>query len=222
MSVRFVYFDLGNVLIRFSVHRMINQLAELTEQTPEDVYSQMFDEQRYRSFELGKISVDEFLDQICENLDNKPDRDDLIHALNDIFWANDPVLPIARKLAKLDFPRGILSNTNQLHWEYVESAFPRIWDAFPKHKLASFAVHALKPFDEIYKIAYEEAKQEIPDLQPGEILFVDDLDPNVEAAKKFGFQTIHYTDFDSFLAEYKTFDLPVPSRYLQDEQQKQE
>lgn len=214
MSVRFVYFDLGNVLIRFSVHRMLTQLAEVTEQPAEFVHSLVFDEQRYRNFEVGAVSVDEFLAQFCESLEKKPDRENLINALNDIFWANDPILPIARKLAKLNFPRGILSNTNQLHWEYIENAFPRIWDAFPEHKLASFAVHALKPFPEIYKIAYEEAKREIPDLLPGEILFIDDLEANVNAAKEFGFQTIHYVDFDSFLAEYKTFELPVPSRYL--------
>lgn len=216
MSVRFVYFDLGNVLIRFSVHRMLTQVAELLGQTPEFVHSQMFDEQRYRNFEVGAVSIDEFVDQLCESLETKPNRDDFLNALNDIFWANDPMLPIARKLAKLNFPRGILSNTNQLHWEYVENAFPRIWDAFPDHKISSFAVHALKPFPEIYKIAYEEAKREIPDLQPNEILFIDDLEANVEAAKQFGFQTIHYTEFDAFLAEYKTFDLPVPSRYLEE------
>ncbi|MBQ9875064.1 MAG: HAD family phosphatase [Thermoguttaceae bacterium] len=217
MSIRFVYFDLGNVLLRFSVHRMLSQLAEATGLPLEDVQTLCFDEGRYRGYEIGETSTEEFLDALCDAVGTKPNRDDLVRAINDIFWANDPVLPIVRKLAKLGVPRGILSNTNPLHWGYVEEAFPRIWDCFPEHKLASHLVRALKPFPEIYQIALDDAKKEIPDLQPSEVLFIDDLAPNVEGAKKFGFQTIHYVDFDSFLEQYKTFELPVPSRYLQRE-----
>ena len=151
----------------------------------------------------------------------EPNRDDLIHAINDVFWANDPILPIARKLAKLDVPRGILSNTNPLHWSYLETAFPRIWDFFPRHKLASFQVKALKPFPEIYQIALEEAKTELPDLLPNEVLLIDDLEDNVKAAQEFGFQTIHYVEFEPFLEEYKKTGLPVPSRYKDEEEEQQ-
>ena len=215
MSVRFVYFDLGNVLIRFSVHRMISQLVAVTEKSETEVRSMLFDYQRYRSYEIGETSTEEFLSQVYESLQpQEPNRDDLIHAINDVFWANDPILPIARKLAKSDVPRGILSNTNPLHWSYLETAFPRIWDFFPRHKLASFQVKALKPFPEIYQIAFDDAKRSVPDLLPGETLFIDDLQANVDGAAKFGFQTIHYVDFDSFLVEYKKTNLPVPTRYL--------
>ena len=222
MSVRFVYFDLGNVLIRFSVHRMISQLVAVTEKSETEVRSMLFDYQRYRSYEIGETSTEEFLSQVYESLQpQEPNRDDLIHAINDVFWANDPILPIARKLAKLDVPRGILSNTNPLHWSYLETAFPRIWDFFPRHKLASFQVKALKPFPEIYQIALEEAKTELPDLLPNEVLLIDDLEDNVKAAQEFGFQTIHYVEFEPFLEEYKRTGLPVPSRYKDEEEEQQ-
>lgn len=214
MTVRFVYFDLGNVLIRFSVHRMLCQLAEATQRPEADVRSLFFDENRYRDFETGETSAEEFFDRLRDALQVETDSETLTRALDDIFWANDPILPIVRKLAKHNFPRGILSNTNELHWRYVENAFPRIWDCFPDHKLASCRVRALKPFPEIYRIALDEARKELPDLQPNEVLFIDDLEANVVAARDFGFQTIHYVEFEPFLAEYKTFGLPVPSRYL--------
>lgn len=215
MTVRFVYFDLGNVLIRFSVHRMLTQIARTTEQEPEYVKSVLFDKQCYRAYEKGEISTEDFLAYLGDKLGIDPRDEQFSHAFNDIFWANDPILPIARKLAKLNFPRGILSNSNQLHWKYLEEAFPRIWDFFPDHKLVSFEVKALKPYSEIYKIAYENAKRDIPDLKPEETLFIDDLEANVVGAKEFGFQTIQYTDFETFLNEYKTFNLPVPSRYIE-------
>ena len=214
MPIRFVYFDLGNVLIHFSVHRMLCQLAELAQKSEAEIQELLFDEQRYRGYEVGEKSTEEFLDMICQSLESTPDRDALIHAICDIFWANDPILSIARKLSTTDFPRGILSNTNPLHWRYVETAFPRIWGFFPNHKIASFEARSLKPFPEIYQIAFDDAKREIPDLQPNEVLLIDDLEANVKAAQEFGFQTIHYTEFDDFLIEYKKTGLPLPSRYV--------
>lgn len=124
MPIRFVYFDLGNVLIHFSVHRMLCQLAELAQKSEAEIQELLFDEQRYRGYEVGEKSTEEFLDMICQSLESTPDRDALIHAICDIFWANDPILSIARKLSTTDFPRGILSNTNPLHWRYIEMAFP--------------------------------------------------------------------------------------------------
>ena len=214
MSIRFVYFDLGNVLLCFSVHRICCQLAEVAQTTEAEIREKLFDDQRYRQYELGEISTEDYYEQACANLEHKPSLDEFSEAICNVFWANDPILPIVRKLAKFNVPRGILSNTNPVHWNYIENAFPRVWDAFEDCRLASFEVHALKPFREMYDAAFREAKRLIPDLQPGEILFIDDLEPNVQGAREYGFQTIHYVDFDQFLEEYKKTGLPVPSRYL--------
>lgn len=165
-------------------------------------------------YERGELSTEEYFEQVCKKYEHKPSIEEFTDAINDIFWTNDLILPIVRKLAKLNFPRGIVSNTNPSHWSYIENAFPRIWNAFEDHKLASFNVGTLKPFPEIFEAAYRDAKRSIADLKPDEILFIDDTQANIEGAAKFGFQTIHYVNFDQFLTEYKKTDLPVPSRYL--------
>ncbi len=213
MAIRFVYFDLGNVLLHFSVHRIVCQLAECFETTEAEVCASFFDDSRYRQYERGEISTEDYYEQFCSSFTIKPSLESFLNAINDVFWTNDPILPIVRKLAKLNFPRGILSNTNPAHWEYIEHAFPRIWEFFDDHKLASFEVKTIKPFPEIYEIAYRDALRTVPDLQKDEVLFIDDLEANVKAAQDYGFQTIHYVDFDGFLQEYKQTGLPVPSRY---------
>jgi len=214
MSIRFVYFDLGNVLLHFSVHRIVSQLAQVVNAEENDVQAALFDDQNYRSYEIGDISEEEYFSRFRRALGTTVEPEPMIDAVNEVFWANDPILPIVRKLAKTNFPRGVLSNTNEGHWKYLENAFPRIWDCFPKHRIASFEKKALKPFREIYEIAFQDAREEVPDLQVDEVLFIDDLEDNVRGAAEFGFKTIHYVDFDQFLAEYKTFGIPVPSRYL--------
>ncbi len=213
MSIRFVYFDLGNVLLHFSVRRIVSQLAKVVNVEENDVQAALFDDQNYRSYEIGDISEEEYFCRFREALGIDVALEPMRDAVNEIFWANDPILPIVRKLSKTNFPRGILSNTNEGHWKYLESAFPRIWDCFPEHKIASFEKKALKPFREIYEIALQDARNEIPDLKADEVLFIDDLEDNARGAAEFGFKTIHYVDFDQFLGEYKTFGLPIPSRY---------
>ncbi len=213
MSVRFVYFDLGNVLLHFSIRRIVGQLAQVVNAEESDVQEAFFNNQNYRSYEIGEISEEEFFNRFRNALGTNVETEPMIDAVNEVFWANDPILPIIRKLAKTNFPRGILSNTNEGHWKYLENAFPRIWDCFPEHKIASFEKKALKPFPEIYEIALQDARKELPDLKADEVLFIDDLEENARGAAEFGFKTIHYVDFDQFLGEYKTFGLPIPSRY---------
>lgn len=40
---------------------------------------------------------------------------------------------------------------------------------------------------------------------PSEILFIDDMIKNIEAAKKAGLATIHYTDYPHFSSQIKSF-----------------
>ncbi|MDO5309134.1 MAG: HAD family phosphatase [Planctomycetia bacterium] len=220
MTIRFVYFDLGNVLLFFSAHRMFSQVAKALNVSEHDLQSILVDKEQYRQYALGRISTQEYFQFVCETLGVQGDLNDFLTAVNDIFWSNDPIFPILYKLAKHNFPRGVLSNTIDVHWKYIEEAYPRIWDLFPQHKLASCQVGALKPDREIYQIALDDARKEIPDLKPEEVLFIDDLIPNVEGARQFGFQAIHYVDFDSFLEQYKQTGLPTPSRYLMEPSEK--
>lgn len=209
-KIRFIYFDLGNVLLKFSLQRLLHQVAELVETDEEQVRTVMFADKKYFALESGEITGRDYFAHVCEGFGKKVPIEELLAATNDIFWVNEPILPLVRHLSKSLFPRGILSNTGPSHWEYTTSAFPCIWELFPRHRIASFQVKCLKPFEKIYQIALEEARKEIPNLQPDEILFVDDLLENIKAAKQFGFEGIVYTEIEPVLATFARLELPVP------------
>ncbi len=208
--VRFIYFDLGNVLLKFSVRRLLHQVAELAEVPDASVKEAFFDDKKYMAYEMGQIDGIEYFAHICRQLGKTIPSDELVAAASDIFWVNEPVLPVLRHLAGELFPRGILSNTGPHHWSYIQTAFPKIMALIPSHRIASFAVHAMKPYPEIYKIALDEARREIPDLTPGQVLFIDDLEENVKGARQFGFQAVHYTDGADLSGELKSRGVPVP------------
>ena len=209
-KVRFVYFDMGNVLLKFSVRRLLHQVAALAEVSDAEAKEVFFDDKKYLAFEMGEISSKEYFAHICRGFGKSLPSEELLAASNDIFWVNEPILPLVRHLAKEFFPRGILSNTGPQHWNYIESAYPRIWKLFPAHRIASFSVHAMKPFPEIYKIALDEARKEIPGLTPEQILLIDDLEENVKGASDFGFQAVQYLETEPLLEALKEFGVPVP------------
>ena len=209
-SVRFVYFDLGNVLLKFSVRRLLHQVAELAEVPDADVKEAFFDDKKYMAYEMGQIDGIEYFAHICRQLGKTVPSEELVAAASDIFWVNEPILPLLRHLAGLLFPRGLLSNTGPHHWTYIQTAFPKILALIPSHRIVSYAVHAMKPYPEIYKIALDEARREIPDLTPGQILLIDDLEENVKGAEEFGFQAVHYQDDVSLEQELKARGLPFP------------
>ncbi|MGI5831677.1 MAG: HAD family hydrolase [Thermoguttaceae bacterium] len=209
-TVRFVYFDLGNVLLKFSVRRLLHQVAELAEVSETDVREALFDDKRYVAYEMGEIDGIEYFAHICRQIGKTIPSDKLVAAINDIFWVNEPILPLIRHLADSFFPRGILSNTGPHHWDYIPFAYPNIWALFPSHRIASFAVHAMKPYPEMFKHALDEARRELPDLAPDQVLLIDDLEENAKGAADFGFRSIHYQDDLPLCEELKKFGVPVP------------
>ncbi|EJN07187.1 HAD family phosphatase [Herbaspirillum sp. YR522] len=52
----------------------------------------------------------------------------------------------------------------------------------------------IKPDARIYQIALARYRAHLADLQPGELVFIDDLKKNVEAAQTLGWHAIHHID----------------------------
>ena len=76
-------------------------------------------------------------------------------------------------------PLGLLSNTNPVHFEYCLRIF-RVLSLIPSHFL-SYQLKAFKPEPEIFARVIDQIS-----LPPEEILYIDDLAENVEAAQAAG------------------------------------
>ena len=65
MPIEFLYFDLGMVLVTFSVERMCRQMAEVAGITPDRVHEVIFQQGLQRRYEVGAISEHEFYEEFC-------------------------------------------------------------------------------------------------------------------------------------------------------------
>ena len=119
MPIRFIYFDLGNVLLKFDHEIACRQTAELTGLTPARVRQIIFTEDLEERYEGGKISSREFYEIICEESGTQPDYSALHLACSNIFTLNAPIVPIVVQLRAAGYRLGILSNTCDAHWQYV-------------------------------------------------------------------------------------------------------
>jgi glucose-1-phosphatase len=197
----FLYFDLGNVLLYFSHERACRQMAEAAstgeiEITPTDVRRAVFESGLEDLYETGQITTAEFYVQFCRQTGTRPDLDRLMHAASDIFWANDSLLPLLGELRLSGHRLGLLSNTNEVHWEHVsQGQYGLLPGAFDVLAL-SYQMGTMKPRHDIFHQAAELAG-----VAPREIFYTDDRPEHIAAAREVGYDAVQYNDTPSLLAE---------------------
>lgn len=184
--IRFVYFDLGKVIVDFDVDKMCRQMADVAGVLPDDIRRVLYQEGLQRQYELGLLTTEGFYEEFCRRLQTRPDPEKLLEAACDIFTLNVQVVPIVCRLALVRFPIGLLSNTCEAHWLYLHRRYRGVMELF-RTGCASYQCHAMKPDAQIFWRAAELAG-----CDPEEIFFVDDNPTNVNGAIAVGFRGMVY------------------------------
>jgi len=191
-NVKAILFDLGGVLINLNYQNTINAFRSLGIDNFENIYSQAQQKNLFNDFETGKISSFHFINRLLDLLPKGCNPNQVVSAWNAMilnFPANR--LDILEKLS-VDYKLFLLSNTNDLHMEKVRRELKkttgRALESFFEKTFLSQEIKLRKPEPEVF---LEVAKQ--IQLDPNEILFVDDSIQHINSAKKIGFQVIHLT-----------------------------
>ena len=193
--IKFIYFDMGGVLLSYDFSKTANAITAKTglngQDVIEDLYTNYIDQ--WNDFELGAISPEDFF-----SLFHLPmSFEDVKKAYNEIFTLKKDTFELVTTLKKKGVPLGVLSNTSQPHWEYVQSTFPELFSQFDV-LLGSHELHLAKPDRQIYLAAAQAAG-----IEPSEILFFDDLNINIIGAKIAGFDAVQFFDAEQAKEELK-------------------
>ncbi len=194
---KFLYFDLGKVLVDFTVERMFRQMAEVAGIDAAAVERAVFDGGLQQQYEIGQISGEEFYDGFCRLTGTRADPQALETAGSDIFVLNVRMLPVVAQLRQAGYPMGILSNTCESHWEHCRRRFRILEACFSRHAL-SYRIKAVKPDAAIF-----HAAAELAGVAPEEIFFTDDTPGHVDGAKAAGFDAVTYTSTHQCVAELR-------------------
>jgi HAD superfamily hydrolase (TIGR01509 family) len=194
--VRSVISDLGKVILFFDNSIFFRKLAEFCPFTAMDIAERVHkNRDLIRSFDTGKISPDGFYREVIKRLDARVDQKTFFTLYCDIFSLNTPVLDVLAGL-RGRYKLILLSNTDIKRFGFIRDSFPEIF-IFEEYVL-SFEVGYLKPHPQIYKKALKKAE-----ARAEECVFIDDLEENIEGAKKVGLETLLYKPQTDLKAELR-------------------
>ncbi len=205
-SISFVYFDLGNVILNFSHQRMVNQVAAVSGLDAAQVQKHMFDNRLEDRYETGELNSQQFHAEFCAATGLAPRActlEEFLSACGDIFWLNAPTVPVISQLARLDIGLGILSNTCQAHWDFVQGKFGVVNHFFPTI-VTSFDAKSMKPDAGIYQVAIKKAK-----IDADRIFFTDDKIENIEAARAAGMHAKPFTSAGQLMRDLIAAGVPI-------------
>jgi putative hydrolase of the HAD superfamily len=178
--IRCVVFDVGGVLVEVGgVAPMLRWMPNPTD--VEGLWRAWLHSAAVRDFERGRIDAQAFGERLVAEFELSVGAQDFLDGF--VAWVNAP-LPGAQELLKQVRPgivRATLSNTNVLHWSRImhDMGFQPHFD----HHFASHLIDRIKPDHD----AFEHVAATVG-FEPREILFVDDNQINVDAARAFGMQ----------------------------------
>jgi len=183
--------DVGQVLVALDYPAALRRVMQYTQLPGEEISKRLSGHQAVLLYESGKIPTETFYEMTCRLLEMKVSLDDFKRGWGDMFALNSPdgkciSAALFREL-KQSYRVVALSNTNEMHWEYLETVFPLIHE-FDDYVL-SFRVGAMKPDPAIYRAALACAS-----CTAGETFFIDDLPVNIQAAEQLGIKGILFQD----------------------------
>ncbi len=200
-----ILLDFGNVVINIDPDLTFQAFADLTGKTIENVKKRMADGQVFRRYETGLFSDDDFREIIRQTLGYPLNDYEIDKAWNALLLD----VPYERIELVMDLrskmPVYLLSNTSNIHIEacnrYFKEQFgiPTVSGLFDK-TFYSYEMGLWKPENEIY---HEVCKQ--TGFNAEKILFVDDNELNIAAAKDLNFNTIHLIPPDNILNHLKKY-----------------
>ena len=185
---KFLYFDLGNVVLPFDFLVAVRQMADVAGVPPAVIQEVVFDSGLEIAYETGDLTTEQFYEAFCQRIGKRPDLEALLVASSDMFQLNKAVADLILQLRNAGHRTGLLSNTCEAHWRFcVDRKFPILQQLFEVTAL-SYELRAMKPDPAIYAAAAALAG-----VAPGEIFFVDDRSEHVKGACRAGFDAVLFT-----------------------------
>lgn len=188
--IRNIVFDLGGVIMTICQEEAIKRFKSIGLKNVENYLNPYTQTDIFGDIEEGKISAEQFREKLSELIGKEVTYEECKFAWlgyrQDVPLRN---LDILRKLKAQGYKLILLSNTNpfMMSWglsgefdgngNSLESYFDSLY--------LSYKLGVMKPNKKIFQYIIDNEK-----IQPGESLFIDDGERNINAARLLGFKTL--------------------------------
>jgi putative hydrolase of the HAD superfamily len=184
-SSRNVIFDFGGVLVRWKPQEIIDnfyQDAELRARLREEV----FQHPDWLEMDRGALDDAQAVRRFAARM-SRPEAEmlELLQRVKESLVPLEASLELVHGLAQRGIPVYGLSNMSTSTFQHLQGRHA-IWDVF-RGIVISGDIQLVKPDPRIF-----EHISQTYGLAPARTAFVDDLEPNVEAASRHGFRAIRF------------------------------
>jgi len=191
VEIKTIFFDLFGVLLGIDQSTIIHYVAKKIDlpyiQTKDIVMGEIF-----MRLERGEIGFKQYFQDLQYAL---PSGEKLNYDEFNLRWTSNNIdeLPAVQCLPKLkdNYRLYIISNTSEAHIDSLKKQF-KLFSNFEKI-ITSEAANSSKPSLEIFNYALNKTESAVESS-----IFIDDMAGNVNIAKKIGFTTHHYKDYEGF------------------------
>ena len=197
-KVRTVLFDLGNVLVRLQPEMMTKTLG--AEGIGEIARYEKSVHEYVRRYERGELLTDQVMGLLYDLFHRKYSQEMIRGAFLSIIGRPiEGMDELIRRVAQSAHV-ALVSNTNDLHYEYCRRAVPAL--RFLPHHYLSFQIGAVKPEPEFYQYIINDLE-----IDPAQILFIDDIETNLVGAEKSGFRPYKFSSVEELRTALKALGL---------------
>lgn len=193
---RILLFDLGKVIIDFDHMIAVRKIQSLCHVDERTIFNLFFDSQLTDRFERGSISSHDFFLEVKRLLNAEISYEEFVPIWNEIFQPHPGSLELLQVLKDM-YPLYMVSNINELHFSYLQAAFPEYFRYFC-YIFLSYEVGFRKPGRKIYEHTIDYIK-----VPPGQIIYTDDRPELVQAARALGIDGFVFESIESFLKELR-------------------
>lgn len=188
-------FDIGDVVWNYQalLGRLLEKWASLSG-LPLDEFKNKYSAY-YKFFETNEKTLDDFVVFL-----NQSDPAPFYQALAEVYsleefnhYPNQPLLRLINNLRSI-VRVGYLSNAENFYYPYIHQRLKSNFD----FGYCSWELGLEKPNPEIFKKVLS-----LENLEPSEVLFVDDVENNTNSALSLGLNAILYQNNQQFLSELK-------------------
>jgi glucose-1-phosphatase len=201
-KVRAVIFDIGRVLIRIDVGRAMKGLASGTSLSPQELWSAIEKDPRWKDWQEGRISARNWYLHVKQRFGGPATFEEFSEAWN-LVLDPEPILgnELFQKLSK-SYRLGLLSNTDPIHVAHMESRYD--FFSYFRVRIYSCAIGAAKPNPLIYREALRACQ-----VRAEEAVYIDDISAYVEAARRLGMIGVQFQSSEQLVLALSDLGLQI-------------
>ena len=201
MIIKTVIFDLGKVLLNYSFKNTYKYWSEKSGVPEEKLENSFSADEQYKQHEIGNITIEQYHQHLCKVLSMNISLEDFIIGWNSMFIGLYPntiniLNQIGNKTQKV-----LLSNTNKTHTIFLHKHYQQLLDHLDI-VFFSNEIQKRKPNEETYLYIINKCG-----VNPEEALFFDDLEENIDGARKVNINSVLVKDPNEIENDLRKFSI---------------